>query len=93
MALIFILFILNTLIIVSNAIYENQRSRAKYLVLKEIRDDIKKHIRDSIANQEILVKRGEHENNNVKFLSQNLHLLHKELEDNLKRIEDKINER
>jgi hypothetical protein len=93
MALIFILFILNTLIIVSNAVYENHRSRAKYLVLKEIKDDIKKHIKDSMANQQILVKRIEHENNNVKFLNQNLHLFHEELESNLKRIEGKLNEK
>lgn len=42
-------------------------------------------------NTKFIISRVDHENNNLKYLGDNIYLFHKETDETLKRIEDKIN--
>lgn len=86
-----------------DSIYSYLSNKKAIKIIEEIQEKINKHIEESKMYQETLIKHNEenlkiivgrvnHENNNLKYLKDNIYLFHKETDETLKRIEDKIND-
>lgn len=85
------------------SIYSYLSNKKAIKIIEEIQEKINKHIEESKIYQENLIRHNEenlkiivgrvnHENNNLKYLGDNIYLFHKETDETLKRIEDKIND-
>lgn len=100
------LVLMSIIIIIVNgihAIYSYLSNKKAIKIIEEIQEKINKHIEESKIYQENLIRNNEenlkiivgrvnHENNNLKYLGDNIYLFHKETDETLKRIEDKIND-